>query len=101
MLTNVTGLSTAQEVMLYTAGLASTLEIDIQLQQPPDLETAIALAPKFLPPSRTQQSDQRQQQDDPDIQISLNAVTGITTRQTMQVQFSINGCDFLALLDSG
>lgn len=35
------------------------------------------------------------------MQISLHAVTGITTSQTMQVQLSINGHDFLALLDSG
>ena len=33
-LTKVTGLLTAQQVMLYTAGLASTLQMDIQLQQP-------------------------------------------------------------------
>jgi len=45
--TKVTGLSTAQQVMLYTAGLASTLQIDIQRQQPPDLESAIAMARKF------------------------------------------------------
>jgi hypothetical protein len=37
--------------MLYTTGLASTLEIDIQLQHPPDLETVIALARKFQPPT--------------------------------------------------
>jgi len=42
--TKVTGLSTAQQVMLYTAGLASTLQIDIQLQQPLDLESVIAMA---------------------------------------------------------
>jgi hypothetical protein len=64
------------------------------------LETTIALARKFQPPSMPHQSDHHQQQDDQDIQISLNAVTGITTSQTMQVQLSINGHDFLALLDS-
>jgi hypothetical protein len=100
-LTKITGLSTAQQVMLYTIELASTLQIDIQLQQPPDLETTMALARKFQPTTPRQQSVQREQPDDQDIQISLNAVTGITTSQTMQVQLSINGRDFLALLDSG
>ena len=94
-------MSTAQQVMLYTAGLASTLQIDIQLQQSPDLETAMALARKFQPTTPPQQSVQHKQPDDQDIQISLNAVTGITTSQTMQDQLSINGRDFLALLDSG
>jgi len=87
--------------MLYTVGLASTLQIDIQLQQPPDLETAIVLARKFQPTTPPQQSVQHDQPDDQDIQISLNAVTRITTSQTMQIQLSINGRDFLALLDSG
>ena len=45
--TKVTGLSTAQQVMLYIAGLASTLQIEIQLQQPPDLGSMIAMARKF------------------------------------------------------
>ena len=99
-LTKVTSLSIAQQGMLYTAGLASTLEIDIQLQRPPDLEIAIALARKFQTSSTLQKSDQHHQ-DELDIQISLSAVTGITTSQTMQVQLSINGRDFLALLDSG
>lgn len=43
-LTKVRGLSSSQQVMLYTAGLASTLWIDTELKQPPDLETAMALA---------------------------------------------------------
>jgi hypothetical protein len=50
-LNKVTGLSTAQQVMLYTVGLASTLQIDIQLQQPKDLESAMALARKYQPQS--------------------------------------------------
>lgn len=101
MLTKVTGLSAAQQVMLYTAGSTSILEIEIQHQQPPDLETTIAMARKFHVPSKQQDYDQPLQHDNQDIQISLNAAIGITTSQTMQVQLSINGRDFLALLDSG
>jgi hypothetical protein len=48
-LNKVTYLSTAQQVMLYTPGLASTLQIDVQLQQPKDLESAMALARKYQP----------------------------------------------------
>ena len=61
----------------------------------------MALARKFQPSTPPQQSVQHKQPDDQDIQISLNVVTRITTSQTMQIQLSINGRDFLALLDSG
>ena len=99
--TKVTGLSTAQQVMLYTAGLASTLQIDIQLQQPPDLESAIAMARKFYISDKQKEFSHSLCNESHNIQISLNAVAGITTSQTMQVQISINVRDFLALLDSG
>ena len=84
-LTKVTGLYTAQQVMLYTAGLASTLQIDIQLQQPPDLESAIAMARKLYISCKQKEHSHSLQHEAQDIQISLNAVTGITTNQTMQV----------------
>jgi len=45
----VMGLSSAQHVMLYIAWLESTLQIDIKLQHPKDMESAIALARKFQP----------------------------------------------------
>jgi hypothetical protein len=43
----IPALSNDQQMMLYTAGLQPTLQIDIQLQQLHDLESAIALARKF------------------------------------------------------
>jgi hypothetical protein len=43
----IPALSNNQQVMLYTTRLQRTLQIDIRLQQPPDLESAIALARKF------------------------------------------------------
>jgi len=85
MVTKVTGLSTAQQVMLYTAGLASTLQIDIQLQQPPDMESAIAMARKFYISNKQKEFSHSLCNESHDIRISLNAVTGITTSQTMQV----------------
>jgi predicted aspartyl protease len=99
--TKVKGLSIAQQVMLYTAGLASTLQIDLQLQQPLDLESAIAMARKFYLSAKQKELSPSVYNESLDIQISVNAVTGITTSQSMQVQLSINNRDFLALLDSG
>ena len=87
--------------MLYTAGLASTLQIDIQLQQPPDLESAIAMARKLYISCKRKEHSHSLQHEAQDIQISLNAVKGITTSQTMQVYISVNGRVYLALLDSG
>ena len=65
--------------MLYTAGLASTLGLDIELQEPQDLETAIALARIFQLASIQTATPQKPSQPIPEIQISLHAATGIKT----------------------
>lgn len=86
--------------MLYTAGLDSTLRIDTELQQPTDLATAIALAKRFSLVNTHNNKTEPSTIDHSHIEISLHAVTGITTSQTMQEKLTINGRDFLTLLDS-
>lgn len=97
-LTKVTGLSTDQQVMLYSTGLASTLQIDIQLQRPIDLETAIAIAHKYYNSNRQPNYNHHLPHEHQDI---TQCSDRDNNHLTMQVQISINGRDFLALLDSG
>ena len=59
------------------------------------------MARKFQLCNARSVTEQYTPQQPSDIDVSLHAVTCITTSQTMQVQISINGPDFLALLDSG
>ena len=100
-LTKVPGLSSSQQVVLYAAGLTSTLRINTELQQPPDQEITIALAQRFHQATTQTNIPVESPIEHPDIRVSLHAVTGITTSQTMQVQLTINCLDFLTLLDSG
>ena len=53
-------LSSAQQCFLYTAGLPEGLKVDVELQQPVDLHTAISFAKAYEqrhcpPPTSTQQ----------------------------------------------
>jgi predicted aspartyl protease len=88
--------------MLYIVGLAPTLRINIELRQPTNLETTIiALVKRFYLTNTKIETSTPSTTKHSHIEISLHAVIGITTSQTMQVQITINGRDFLTLLDSG
>jgi hypothetical protein len=69
--------------MLYATGLASTLRINMELQQPPDLETAIALAQRFHHATTQTNVPVESPIEHPNIWVSLHPVTGIKTSQTM------------------
>ena len=87
--------------MLYIAGLSPLLQIEVQLQHQPDLETAMTLARRFLLSVRRQRPKKVPSNHNTEIQISVHGLTGITTSPTMQLSISINGNNLLALLDSG
>ncbi|GJN23972.1 hypothetical protein PR202_gb11674 [Eleusine coracana subsp. coracana] len=93
------------QTMLFTAGLTDLLKIELELRQPPCLNSAIALAKDFAralpaPPLPEELGDASTQPVSP-IQISLHAVTGFNSHRTMQMDARVNNCTiFIDELDA-